>query len=213
NPFYGADRSRMRCWEGIASRVPPQAQAAVDGLSATKRTRESKHDRSRSRRPQGSPPAVLRRSTPSRPTGACRDNHSTGTGALAVHACRPQRSAGRPQRHTAQLKPGSGMALPSHAEAVCRAVHADLSWRVRMNTAETVSRRRNYFFTNFFTVLFSVNPPNTLPSLSAATPSGMWRFGPSSVMKAVTVPSLTLPIRMPCRNDLLIFSPDWESAA
>src|SRR5262249_28827373 len=40
NPFYGADRSRMRCWEGIASRVPPQAQAAVDGLSATKRTRE-----------------------------------------------------------------------------------------------------------------------------------------------------------------------------
>jgi len=27
NLFCGADRSRMRCWEGIASRVPPQAQA------------------------------------------------------------------------------------------------------------------------------------------------------------------------------------------
>jgi len=27
NPFYGADRSRMRCWEGIASRVPPQCRA------------------------------------------------------------------------------------------------------------------------------------------------------------------------------------------
>ena len=36
-----------------------------------------------------------------------------------------------------------------------------------MSTADTVSRRRNYFFTNFFTVLFSVNPPNTLPSLSS----------------------------------------------
>src|SRR5262249_33714044 len=43
------------CWEGMASRVPPEAQAAVDGLRAAKRTRESQHDRSRSRRPQGSP--------------------------------------------------------------------------------------------------------------------------------------------------------------
>src|SRR5262249_45585090 len=57
-------------------------------------------------------------------------------------------------------------------------------------------RYRNQFFTNFFRVFLSVNPPNTLPSLSAATPSGMLGFGPSSVMKAVTLPSLTLPIRI-----------------
>src|SRR5262245_38532591 len=84
---------------------------------------------------------------------------------------------------------------------------------VDAGSAQRAAGRRNYFFTNFFTVLFSVNPPNTLPSLSAATPSGRWGFGPSSVMKAVTLPSLTLPIRMPCRNDMLTFSPDWESAA
>src|SRR5262249_49984526 len=74
-------------------------------------------------------------------------------------------------------------------------------------------RHRSYFFTNFFTVLFSVNPPNTLPSLSAATPSGRWRFAPSSVMKGVTLPSSTLPIRLPCRNGIFDFSPDGEWAA
>src|SRR5262249_39264119 len=153
----------------------------------------------------------LRRSSPSGPDGACRDNHSTGTGALALHAGRAQRSAGRPQHHTAELKPGSGMALPSHAQAICRAVHTDLSQRlVSMSTADTVSRPRTCVVPNFFAVLFSVDPPNTLPSFSAAGPSGMWRFGPSAVMKAVTLPSVTLPIRMPCRNDILNFSPDWE---
>src|SRR5262245_66595283 len=106
------------------------------------------------------------------------------------------------------------MALPSHAQAIYRAVHADLSWRLAsMSTADTVSRRRNYFFTNFFTVLFSVDPPNTLQSLSAATPSGMGRFGTSSVMKSVTLPCLTLAIGMLCGYDIWIFSPDQESAA
>src|SRR6516225_636897 len=170
-PALSVDPNRfffVRCAQPILRRGPvTHEMLGGDGIacsasSAGRRgwverseTRESQHDRSRSRRPQGSPLPELRRSSPSGPDGARRDNHSAGTGALAVHACRAQRSAGRPQRHTAELKPGSGMALPSHAQAVCRAVHADLSWHLAsVSTTDTVSRHRNYFFANFFTVLF-----------------------------------------------------------
>src|SRR5262249_20429940 len=57
--------------------------------------------------------------------------------------CRTRRAVGRPQRYPAHLKAGRGMALPSHAHAIHRAVHTDPSWRlVSVSTAETVSRRR-----------------------------------------------------------------------
>ena len=55
-----------------------------------------------------------------------------------------------------------------------------------------------------------MKPPNTLPSLSAATPSGIATLGSGAEMKAVTLPSLTLPMRVPCRNGGFTFSFDCE---
>src|SRR5262249_44821331 len=43
---------------------------------------------------------------------------------------------GRPQRHPAHLKAGRGMALPSHAHAIHRAVHTDLSWPLALGRLE-----------------------------------------------------------------------------
>jgi putative tryptophan/tyrosine transport system substrate-binding protein len=83
---------------------------------------------------------------------------------------------------------------------------------VTLFTTEVVAKRLGLLHELVPGASRTVNPPNTLPSLSAATPSGMLGFGPSSVIKVVTLPSLTLPIRMPCRNGALNFSPDWESA-
>src|SRR6516225_4307275 len=72
--------------------------------------------------------------------------------------------------------------------------------------------RDDQFLTYFFTSLFSVKPPNTLPSLSAVTPSGIGAPGSGAEMKLVTLPSLTLPMRTPCRNGGFTFSFDCESA-
>jgi hypothetical protein len=47
---------------------------------------------------------------------------------------------------------------------------------------------------------------------TAATPSGIATLGSGAEMKAVTLPSLTLPMRMPCRNGAFTFSFDCESA-
>jgi len=71
--------------------------------------------------------------------------------------------------------------------------------------------RHDQFLTYFFMSGSCVKPPNTLPCLSAATPSGISSFGSGAGMKAVTLPSLTLPMRMPCRNGGFTFSFDCAS--
>src|SRR5215469_16505460 len=55
-----------------------------------------------------------------------------------------------------------------------------------------------------------VKPAKTLPWSSTATSSAEPSCG-SSGMKAVTLPSLALPMRMPCLKPGLVFSSDWES--
>src|SRR6516225_5928749 len=80
------------------------------------------------------------------------------------------------------------------------------------NTGVKAPARDDQFLTYFFTSVCSVNPPNTLPSLSAATPSGIATLGSGAEMKAVTLPSVTLPMRMPRRNGGFTFSFDCESA-
>src|SRR5262245_52209260 len=67
----------------------------------------------------------------------------------------------------------------------------------------------SYFFTNFSTFVSATCPPYTLPSSSTPTPSGA-PF--SNGMKAITLPSLISPMRMPCLKPGLVAEVDCESA-
>src|SRR5215510_4499522 len=67
----------------------------------------------------------------------------------------------------------------------------------------------SYFFTNFSTFVSATCPPYTLPSSSTPTPSGA---PVSNGMKAITLPSLILPMRMPCLKPGLVAEVDCESA-
>src|SRR4029077_15809143 len=57
--------------------------------------------------------------------------------------------------------------------------------------------RHDQFLTYFFMSGSCVKPPNTLPCLSTATPSGISSFGSGARMKAVTLPALNLPVGRP----------------